>query len=678
MTGRLGEAAETKAVVVPTGGVLVGARVGVSAGDWPPISTSPDNRLRVFTVTRGHDSTSIAVEVVPLDDVPSGVLAIPDDLAQTTGFAGAEETAMWRLDAVPVVEARSMRLESSTERSLDDTARDLAEAGLVGRALWISHDQHELWLDVDSVPFRVQRYDAEGRDGVILKIGERTAVDLFVPGARSGVDIVILADCSGSMGCDDIASVGEYAAARRPAVRDWRTFVGSRSRTAQAGMSRMRALQDALQHLLDVRLQVSGRVSRIALVEFTHGTRQVFPRQGGMSEVDAGTPEEAEAFRHAIALLQAQNAGTDIGNALHEAANLLYRHHKPGNDKLIVLVSDGAHWAPKGDQGSGEVVYANQEPVSLMEHLHAATGIRVHAIGISTPDMYERWLTQTGGRDHESLRPDHALLAELVRVGGGDPAAIGGYEVLDDYFSGLGAGMSRRVRVTRGKSAASGLPPATTQVLRDWEVRLAAGRTAAESKDLARRRENVRERLSAAVGRCAEAAQIALRTPLLDQRQLWDAVTRGIEGRRGVPDARAFVRMVTRALLPLSEQAPLPDQAAACHQQVREFLSGLTEEHRRLTAGGTSVDDDVWIVEHCDRLADLVQALALQLEALPPAADPPAEPPENVRPADPSTAHEVRYEVEPALDTAGVTPGNSQATLPLGLQPRFPLPRTRL
>ncbi|MET7848695.1 vWA domain-containing protein [Streptomyces avermitilis] len=668
MTGRPVDPADTKAVVVPAGGVLAGARVGVSAADWRPVGASQDDRFRVLTVDTGYDSTAVAVEVVPLDDVPSGVLAIPDDLAQRTDFAGAEETATWRLDAAPVVEARSVRLESSTERSLDDTARDLGEAGLVGRVLWIPRDPKELWLDIDSVPFRVQQYDAGGRDAVILRIGAHTAVDLFVPGARSGVDIVILADCSGSMGCDDITAVGEYAAARRPAVRDWRTFVGSRSRTAQTGVSRMRTLQDALQHLLDVRLQVSGRVSRIALMEFTHGTRQIFPRQGGMSEVDAGTPDEAEAFRHAIAVLQAQNAGTDIGNALHEAANLLYRHHKPGNDKLIVLVSDGAHWAPKGEQGSGEVVYAHQEPVSLMEHLHAATGIRVHAIGISTPEMYERWLAGTGGQDHESLRPDHALLAELVRVGGGDPAAIGGYEVLDEYFSGLGAGMSRRVQVTRPQSVASALPTATTQVLRDWAARRAAGRTVAESRDLARRRENVRERLSAAVGRCAEAAQAALRTPLLDQRLFRDAVTLGIEGRRGVSDSKAFVRMVGRALLPQSGQTPLPGQVAAGHQQVRDFLSGLGQEHHQLMSAGTDVDDGGWIVERCDRLAELLEALAVQLEGLPPAATQPAGPPEDARSADQSAAHEVPYRVESALGTAGVAPAGSQPTVQLGLE----------
>ncbi|MGW7385084.1 vWA domain-containing protein [Streptomyces sp. NPDC054794] len=666
MTGRPVDSTGTKAVIVPSGGVLAADRVGVATADWPAASASPDDRLAVLTVGTGYDSTSRAVEVVPLDEVPSGVLALPDDLAGATGFAGAEETATWRLDPAAVVEARSVRLESSTERSLDDTTEELSTAGLIGRFLWIPPDEQELWLDVGSVPFRVRQYDAGGRVGVIVKIGPRTTVDLFVPGSRSGVDIVILADCSGSMGCEDIVWEGEYAAARAATQRDWRTFTGSRNRTA--GVSRMRTLQDALQHLLDVRLQVSGRVSRVALMKFTHETEQVFPRQGGMAEVDAGTPADAEAFRHAIALLQAQAGGTDIGNALHEAANLLYRHQKPGNDKLIVLVSDGAHWAPKGDQGAGEVVYAHQEPVSLMEHLHTAMDIRVHAIGISTLPMYESWIARSGVRDHESLRPDHTLLSELVRVGGGDPAAIGGYEVLDEYFSGLGAGLSRRVPTTRIPRPASGVPAGTAEVLREWAARLAAGRTAAQSQDFAQRRDFVRERLSAAVARCVEAAQAALRTPLLDQRQLWDAVTLGIEGRHGVSDARAFVRMVGRALLSQSGATPPPKDVDAELQRLRGFLSGLRDEHQRLTAPGTAFDEDEWILERCDRLSDLVEALAGQLEGLPPAGSP-GEDRTDGRTAD----SDLPYDVASADGTAGVPAGSPSGSLQLGLQPRFRL-----
>jgi hypothetical protein len=50
------------------------------------------------------------------------------------------------------------------------------------------------------------------------------------------------------------------------------------------------------------------------------------------------------------------------------------------------------------------------------------------------------------GREPEvGYIPNHALLEELVRVGGGDPSRVGDAEVLESYFSGLGTGVMRRV-----------------------------------------------------------------------------------------------------------------------------------------------------------------------------------------------------------------------------------------
>ena len=69
-------------------------------------------------------------------------------------------------------------------------------------------------------------------------------------------------------------------------------------------------------------------------------------------------PHAISEFRQAIGLLQHQNAGTDIGKALHFAAELLYRQGVPDNDRLIVLVSDGADWAQKSDDTTGEAVAA--------------------------------------------------------------------------------------------------------------------------------------------------------------------------------------------------------------------------------------------------------------------------------------------------------------------------------
>jgi Mg-chelatase subunit ChlD len=92
-------------------------------------------------------------------------------------------------------------------------------------------------------------------------------------------------------------------------------------------------------------------------VRFTTDCAVRFPKGGGMAELNAGAPVVRE-FREAVALLTPEEAGTDIGQALHYAAQLLHTHVRPGNDRLVVLVSDGATWKPKGEEAYGEVVQA--------------------------------------------------------------------------------------------------------------------------------------------------------------------------------------------------------------------------------------------------------------------------------------------------------------------------------
>src|SRR6185312_14286284 len=98
----------------------------------------------------------------------------------------------------------------------------------------------------------------------------------------------------------------------------------------------------------------------------------------------------------------------------------------------------------KTAESTGELVFAADDPVSLTAHLHRRRRIRLHAIGISNNELYEAWLRR-GYRDNPGLRPDHPLLERLVEVGGGDPTRIGGIDVLEQYFSGLGAGLTRHV-----------------------------------------------------------------------------------------------------------------------------------------------------------------------------------------------------------------------------------------
>ncbi|MFD0885637.1 VWA domain-containing protein [Streptosporangium algeriense] len=515
-------------VVVPAEGPVGGDAVGVAE----------DVRPRYGLLIAGNQRHAVTLSA--LREVPRGVLAIGDDLAEQAGFGN--ETR-WRLEKADPVDLVRLQLELPTEKSVEGAARALGDAGLAGRVLWVPQPPEECWLEVDGVPHRVRALDSGGRTDVLARITERTVVEVFAPGVRGGVDIVILADTSGSMSIDDIVSPeGHY---RR--------------------VTRMAALQQALIDLLEVRLRIDGRLSRVALAEFNHELRVSFPRGGGMAELDGSAPASVvNDFRTAVALLQPKRAGTDIGNALHEAAQLLYLHGVPDNDKLIVLVSDGAHWQPKGEQGTGEVVQAVQEPVSLMAHLHQNTGLRLHTIGISTQDMYRHWLTQTRQQSHPTSEPNHALLAHLVAVGGGDPSTIGGLDVLAGYFSGLGAGVSCGVRVGQGRRRSGGLSREAVRLLSAGNAH-DQGRRAKLGADLAE-----------LAGRCNEhLVRVFGDSARLDYLQIDTTINRSILGDRS--DERAFTELVRglRCFRPRALPADVSGGLVAAHGRLCGFLDDL-------------------------------------------------------------------------------------------------------
>lgn len=489
MGGTIADSASCRLVRVPSGGPLSGHCVGV-----PPAARANGGNACLMTIRSGHDVIRTAVHGIPLREVPANVVAVGDDLSAEWDVDF--ERAQWTLESVTAVPVHALTLELPTEGDPVKAAREIMSAGLAGALLWIPDGGGEMSLTIGHLPHRVRSIDAAGRTGMVAEITRDTRVEIYAPAVRAGVDIVILADCSGSMGVDDLPVDAESS---------WRLAPGTR------WVTRMQALQQALGELLDMRLQISGRVSRLALVEFTRETRQRFPRGGGMAQLDGGSPaQDIDEFRNGVALLRA-SGGTDIGNALHEAANLLYQYGHAGNEKLIVLVSDGADWKPKGEEGSGEMVYAVTEPVSLMAHLHRDVGIRLHALGISTEELYRR----RGYAPKEGLVPNHQLLRELVKVGGGDPTTIGGLDVLGDYFSGLGAGVTHRIRERLTDRRTSGtLTAETVAVL----ARLAQG---AGHGSWDARCAELSEQLGEEAGCCNDRAVLALGGPIWEQARIY-------------------------------------------------------------------------------------------------------------------------------------------------------------
>lgn len=407
-----------------------------------------DNRLAVSEARLGAESAgvlqldgtgarrSVAVRLVPAPGVPADVVVAPAALVQEHRIRPDEG---WELLAADAVTPAVLELELPSGPSLDEA--DLMVRGaplLCGHVFVHGYDTSaDVWIDVSGTLFRVRRaLDHAGQQlRGLLRVGQGTSLALFAPGDRGGVDIVVLADCSGSMSIDDI-----------PAMVEGRWL--SRLR-GNATISRMDALRDALLSMIDTRIRHAGVGTRFALVSFDHENRTLFPSRDGMAEVSDA--RSIDQLRGAITLLNYRTSGTDIGKALHKAGELLHRYGVPGNERLVVLVSDGANWAPVPEERSGESVAATQDPVSLMEDLHAGLGIRLHAVGISDEALFGRWWqAQRGRRDwtpqaHPSMVPDHQMLGALVTVAGGDRQRIGGLDVLEEYFAELGSGVVRTV-----------------------------------------------------------------------------------------------------------------------------------------------------------------------------------------------------------------------------------------
>ncbi|MFI9331775.1 VWA domain-containing protein [Kitasatospora sp. NPDC052868] len=447
---------DTRLVTAPGHGLAEGNRLAVPA---QRLAADGPGLLTVRDPAAGRSSTARAVPVrlVPVAGLPADVVVVPEELAGEHRLADGG----WRLEPAAAAVPAAVELESPAALSLDEAALAVQRSPLLaGHVLTHGEDTaQDTWIDLDGLPFRVRSATDQAGQRLrgLLAIGAETRFSVFAPGGRSGVDIVVLADCSGSMGVDDI-----------PDRRESPRRITARRNAPAATVTRLDALKGALRAMIDARARVDGLVTRFALVRFDLTTRTLFPGTDGMAEVTGGSGDHTlDQLRGAVTLLQHDHQATDIGRALHKAAELLHRHGVPGNERLIVLVSDGAHWAPMSEERSGESVAATDDPVSLMEDLHGGLGIRLHAVGISDRSMFGSWWNELCRRDPtlreppENLVPNHDLLGRLVDVAGGDRHRIGGVDVLEEYFAELGSGVVRAVgRPTPGRLPALQLDPA--------------------------------------------------------------------------------------------------------------------------------------------------------------------------------------------------------------------------
>src|SRR5262249_31349344 len=136
---------------------------------------------------------------------------------------------------------------------------------------------------------------------------------------------------------------------------------------------------------------------------------------------------------------------------LNDAAEVLNYYNQEGNEKVIVLLSDGAHlgrhWQePSDDRGYGEIEISLKDPASLADNLHAASGIRVHTIAITTKEDFQNYRRNATashtGFDVSNTQPDTALLRTIASVTEGIYFEKPGTRGLNKLFDEIGEGVT--------------------------------------------------------------------------------------------------------------------------------------------------------------------------------------------------------------------------------------------
>jgi hypothetical protein len=442
-------APQSRLSIIEGDSLIRGARVFVSQS-----SLVPPHSVGVFTAWPGTAlETSLPVRVVPLPDVTGDLVVVPAGLAADLAMPASGD-ARWSLRTVGVPRPVSLlHIETMTDRPLPEQRGDIESSGeLHGLLVRPAEQGRAETVRIGSSLYRVVRVVADGASASdILEVTKDSSVRLIAPGSRAVVDVVILADTSHSMSINDLTERAERPPPEPPPANNLAAKLSSllgfpqpRAVAAPSRISRLDALQRAIERMIDIRTRVSGRGSRFALLRFSDSCEQAFPAGDGMIELDDRTPPETAAqFRRALGLLRPEG-GTDIGSALYRAFDLLHRHYREEHERVIVLVSDGAHAPSRTVADTGREIGVTEDPAQLLARLSRILKVKMVSIGISDPTTFARWV-QEAPRERATFngagyRPDHELLTELMQVSRSERPNPGTAEDLMDIFTGVGSG----------------------------------------------------------------------------------------------------------------------------------------------------------------------------------------------------------------------------------------------
>jgi len=379
----------------------------------------------------------------------SNTLAVGTPFFEELQFGLGQE---WELHSANYQSILSLTLEPSVEQEqLRQDLKRLRRDEFTGRCLLIQPSQTvgELSLRMrDQAYFNIRDIKpsiSNIRTPTVFSIEdhEHTEVNIFIPHRKGGIDMVIVVDASNSM-----IDMQDYGSEQPIEQRGFFNFLVNQQ---PKRLRRIEGVRQALETLLQQRLYSGSRVSHFALVAFGRNARIIYPSNS--EEMVELTEREVETLRTKIRLQKnltglIDGTGSDIPEAMDLAATLLYKNARDDNEKIIILLSDGASWVEQKDTGSYQIEgrLGRDDPVMFADSLHYEGQIRIYTVAISNeenarkyePERYQEDMKREKGQRVWIPNPD--LLEKISTRTDGKFFSSPNAESLNKLFEDFGQG----------------------------------------------------------------------------------------------------------------------------------------------------------------------------------------------------------------------------------------------
>lgn len=423
----------SKLQLVPRNDMVLREEIFISSQDAQGAGLRSGEQYCIFGVqplAPGPKDEEFAARIIVSADVTPGTVQINQHFMADIGFQQNDERFWFVQSAPAILPIQSVVIEHPLDQGfVDREIKDLQikrNDFFVKRCMLVEpgKDIKDLTLRMlgrASFYFRdIQPIPTNLREKSILVFNESTQITLFIPHRKSGVDIVVIVDGSGSMGIEDFI----YGGRRR---------------------ARLEGVKIALDLLFQVKLVSGSRVASIASIVFGKNAKMLYPFEAEMKKIvdESQIVSIRESIKHVndvgLSKIGVDRKGTVISNALIMASDLLDMYAQENNEKMIVLLSDGADWQEDSkDKGIGEVVVTRNDPAVLADSMHLDSNIRIHTIAISDEATFLRYYPDEQGKVGST--PNTRLLRRIAESTDGMFLESPSADLLARIFEELGVG----------------------------------------------------------------------------------------------------------------------------------------------------------------------------------------------------------------------------------------------